>query len=391
MPDTPFYFGWRDLVDVAVVTLLFWGTIVWLRRTRAVLAFLGLAILAGVNLAARQLQLNLTAWIFQGFAAGLLVLVVVVFQDDLRRLLEQIGGWGLRRRAAPPLSGSHDMLVRAAARLAQTRTGALLVLPGTEPLERHLDGGVALEGQLSEPLLLSLFDPHSPGHDGAVLVAGDRLAKFALHLPLSSDHGQLGEAGTRHAAALGLAECSDALVVVVSEERGTVSVAHEGRLRRLGSPQELTGVLREFSDRTVPAPSPRRGLLRLAARQWSTLLLSLGLATGMWFLLGPGSTPVEVTRSARVLVENLPPGYELESVTPEEVAVTLAGPRPRLYLLGPDAVRVRLDALIAQLGRRTFQIAEHQVERPPETTVVGVSPPAVRLSLRQVAGAGGKP
>lgn len=388
MENPQAFFTLRDVADIAVASLLFWGAIWWLRRTRALLAFLGLSILAAVYLAAEQLQLHLTAWIFQGFAAVLLVLVVVVFQEDLRRLLEQIGKWGLRHQPEPPASDAHDTLVRTLARLAQTRTGALVVVPGKEPLDRLLDGGIVLQGRLSEPLLLSLFDPHSPGHDGAILVSGDRVVRFAVHLPLSGDHAQLGEAGTRHAAALGLAERSDALAIVVSEEHGTVSVAREGQLRRLANAQELTGVLRNFEEYARPQPTEGRGLgfLRVLARQWATLVLAVVLAGGLWLLLGPGSSVVEVARQAAVVIENLPPQFELESVEPEEVTVVVSGPRRRLYLAGPEAFKVHIDAFLAQLGRRTFQVTAQQVQRPPETNVLEIEPTSVRISLRETGG-----
>src|SRR5690606_23301634 len=123
------------------------------------------AIAAGLYFAARWLGLQMTVWILQGFfAVGVLVLVVV-FQEDLRRALDQLAVWGLRRKpqSAPP--DAVDVLTRTVRRLAATRTGALIVIPGREPLDRHVDGGVELGGRLSEPLLLSIFDPHSPGHD----------------------------------------------------------------------------------------------------------------------------------------------------------------------------------------------------------------------------------
>ncbi|HSH69565.1 MAG TPA: hypothetical protein VK997_06585, partial [Deferrisomatales bacterium] len=148
--------SWRDVADILLASTLFWGAILWLRRTRALPAFLGLAILGAVYLGAWQLGLQLTARIFQGFSAVLLVLVVVVFQEDLRRLLERIGSWGMRRRAPPRGTSTAAALVRVVTRLTQTRTGALVVLPGREPLERHLEGGLPLGGQLTEPLLLSL-------------------------------------------------------------------------------------------------------------------------------------------------------------------------------------------------------------------------------------------
>lgn len=383
MSDSALFLNWRDVVDILTAAILFWGAITWFRKTRALLAFAGLAILMGVYLLARQLELNLTAWIFQGFAAVLLLLVVVVFQDDVRRLFEQIGRWGLRRGATPPASEGSDVIVRSVARLALTKTGALIVLPGREPLDRHLDGGIVLEGRLSEPLLLSLFDPHSPGHDGAVLVAGNRVVKFAVHLPLSADHAQLRDCGTRHAAALGLAERSDAMAIVVSEERGVVSVAHEGHLRSLRSAQELNGVLRHFATLMAPKPKSPGRVPRLIAREWISLTLSVLLAGSLWFLLGPGSGPIEVTRTAEVLIENLPGGYELESVDPPTVTIVASGPRRRLYLGRSDDFRVRIDALLAQLGRRTFQISAQQVERPPETQILEITPSVVRLSLHQ--------
>jgi DNA integrity scanning protein DisA with diadenylate cyclase activity len=133
------------------------------------------------------------------------LVAVVVFQQDLRRLFERIAALGFRRRLLPAGPDAIDTLVRAIAHLAEHRRGALIVLPGREAVAGHVQGGLPLRADITEPLLLSLFDPHSPGHDGAVIVSGDRLMQFAVHLPLSTDHAQLGQRGTRHAAALGLA------------------------------------------------------------------------------------------------------------------------------------------------------------------------------------------
>lgn len=371
---------WRDAVDIALAAFIFWGLLVWLRRTRAFFAFLGLAMLAVVYLVARQVHFNLTAWIFQGFSAVLLILIVVVFQEDLRRLLEQIGAWGAGRRGPLGTSEGAGILVRTVWRMGEERTGALLVLPGREPLERHLEGGVPLDGHMSEPLLLSLFDNHSPGHDGAVLLSGPRLARFGVHLPLSTNQGELGPGGTRHAAALGLAERTDALCVVVSEERGAVSVARDGTLQRVRTPEELAEALREFNAATADV-RPAEGWRRFFGPVWPYGAVALTLAGGLWFLLVPGSSTVETVRHAQVVVENLPVGYALESVEPERVAVTVSGPRGAVYLGPPDAIQVRIDAFLAQLGRRTFQINLDRVDHPPGVEVRGVSPSQVRISL----------
>jgi len=222
-----------DLVDVAIVAGLLWAALSFVRRSRARIALAGVAIAGGLFLLARQLELQMTVWLLQGFFAVLVLVLVVVFQEDLRRLFEQIAVWSLRRTTDAASPDVVDALVGAVRRLVANRTGALLVIPGREPIDRHVAGGIALGGLLSEPLLLSLFDQHSPGHDGAVLLEGGRVSRFALHLPLSTDSSQIGVGGTRHAAALGLAERSDALVIVVSEERGVVSVARDGRLLQL--------------------------------------------------------------------------------------------------------------------------------------------------------------
>ena len=170
-----------------------------------------------------------------------------------------------------------------------------------------------LDARISEPLLLSLFDPHSPGHDGAVVLAGDRAALFAAHLPLSTDHKQLGQRGTRHAAALGLAERCDTLCLVVSEERGTLSVAQAGELRALARPELVGGEIRGFLARLAPAESGGSRWQRIAGR-WREAAVALGLATVVWVLAVPGSGVTEIERRVPVRILDLPRGYELEGV-----------------------------------------------------------------------------
>jgi uncharacterized protein (TIGR00159 family) len=380
-------FFWLDLVDIATVGVLLWLAIRFVRRTRGRRALTGLTLLGGVYLLARALDLQLTASLFQGFFAVLVLVIVVVFQEDLRRLFEQLGT--LRRGSARARRGVdvNDVIVRAVARLAATRVGALIVLPQREPIESHVEGGIPLDGRLSEPLLLSIFDPSSPGHDGAVVLRGPQIERFAVHLPLSVNRAALGPGGTRHAAALGLSERCDATCVVVSEERGTVSVARDGVIRVLARPQDLAQELfaargaRESSeggDSRQPWWRDRAGV--------DAALAAAG-ALALWLVFVPGSALTEVTVDARVKVTNLPDDLELESVDPAEVKVTLRGLRRDLVLSEPDQVTVRVDGFLARMGRRTFALAEDSVRRPETLDVVALHPDRVKVSVRPAAAA----
>lgn len=373
--------GWIDVLDILSVAFVVWALIAWLRRARARLAFIGVAIAGGVYMLAQLLGLGLTAWIFQGFFAVLVIVMVVVFQEDLRRLFEQIAVWGLRRRATLPEPKVGDALVRSALQLAETRTGALIVIPGREPLERHLEGGIPLDALVSEPLLLSLFDASSPGHDGAVLISGDRISRFAVHLPLSTNEYELGPGGTRHAAGLGLSELADCLCIVISEERGTISLARDGRLHVLSRPQELLGELERFAHEIAPASAATggwHGLLRHAPEA----ALALLLAGALWVVRVPGSSLGEIEQTAPVVVDKLPADLELESIEPAEVVVRLRGLRRDLFFRSVDPPSVRIDALLAKLGRRTFQLSPENVAAPPDLEAVSIEPDQVRISVR---------
>jgi uncharacterized protein (TIGR00159 family) len=383
MTEALFSVRFAELIDLAVVWAMVWAGLVWLRATPARLALAGLGILAAFYLAARLFGLVLTTWILQSFAAVTVLVAVVVFQQELRRLFEQIAALGFRRRLLPAGRDATDTLVRAIANLAQHRCGALLVFPGRQAVDGHAIGGLPLHADITEPLLLSIFDPHSAGHDGAVIVSGDRLMRFAVHLPLSSDHAQLGQRGTRHAAALGLAERTDALCIAVSEERGTVSVAHAGLLRTLATPQEVAGEIREFFDQLVPARNNRPDRFRRLRRQWREGLIALPIAGLLWLLAIPGSTVVELEREVRVSVGALPERYEIEAIDPERVSVTFAGRRRDLYFLRPGELEVRIEPILVDQGRRSFSVTREDVHHPEAVEVLGVEPDRVRLALRE--------
>jgi hypothetical protein len=204
-----------------------------------------------------------------------------------------------------------------------------------------------------------------------------------VHLPLSTNHAQLSQRGTRHAAALGLAERTDALCVVVSEERGTVSVAEDGDLRTLQAPHQAADEIRAFLHRLTPASGERSPRMQRWLGQWREGVLALPVAGLLWALAVPGATVIEIKRDVAVSVKGVPAAYELERVTPESVQVTLSGRRRDLYFLGPDAVDVRVDALLVELGRRTFSLAPANVRHPEVVEVRAIEPDSVRLSLRE--------
>ena len=377
-----------DLVDIAVVALLLWGLVVWTRRAR--MALLGLAFL-GVfyHLIAQQFKLQLTTWILQGFFAALVVVVVVVFQDDLRRLFEQIARLSLRRKAPRPDPSSLGTLTRGLYQLAAKRRGALVVLPGREPIERHfLQHGVPLDAEISEELLDSLFDPGSAGHDGALVMQNNRIKEFGVHLPLSENRDELKGGGTRHAAALGLAERSDALCLVVSEERGTIGIAARGQLEILDNPDagKLADRIRSYLQRTGTQVNARRVEWRRWGRRLVEGLLSFALALGAWLAFVPGATLEEAVLQVPVAVENMPEGYALKDVKPQEVEIAVVGPRRDMFLASNADFQVVIDANLVRLGRRTFEVSAQSVRHATGLKIKSIKPDKVKLTVQKARG-----
>lgn len=377
---------WLDLVDIALVASFAWFAIRYFRSTRARPAAIGLALLGAIYSIALALELRMSVAILQGFFAVLVIVLVVVFQQELRRLFEQLGTWRWRGGLARETNevDSVDLLVRSISKLAHDRTGALFVLPRREPIESHVEGGVTLNGRLSEPLVLSIFDESSAGHDGAVVLRGDRVERFAAHLPLSSNHEALGPGGTRHAAALGLSERCDAICIAVSEERGTVSVAMNGVMRRLNRPEDLARVLRSIYAEQIEAHTETRvGWIR---RGGADVLMALAGTLLLWMVLVPGYDLTERSVTATIEVENLPAEFELETIEPRDIDVTLRGLRRDLSRVEEEPVKIVIDAYLSRFGRRTFMISPQDVRVPETVAVLAVKPSKIKISVEPIEG-----
>jgi diadenylate cyclase len=372
-----------DVVDILFVATMFYTASVWVKQTRAAFIVRGLFILVVVYIVARQFGLELTAWIFQGFFAIFLIIVVVIFQEELRQLFERIAVWSFTTQRPSPLrSETADILTRTLADLARDRVGALVVIQGKDPLGRHITGGIESDAKLSEPIVKSIFDPHSPGHDGAVIIERDRISRFAAHLPLSKDLSQLSDVGTRHSAALGLAELTDALCLVVSEERGRISVARNGRLSAITNPQELGLQLHQFLHEKYPPATEQKWLsVQLLRENWLAKAVTVCLAIGLWYVLVPGSEKIEATYNVPVAVDNLPQELTLDSVKPDRVQATLVGPKRAFYLFDPTKLKVTVDASLVDSGRRTFRITEQNLSFPKDLNLQDLTPTTLQISV----------
>ena len=275
--------GVADVLDMLLVGSLVYALLLWFKRTRAAFVALGLLLLAVVYTVAFVAGMFMTVRIFQGFFAVFIVAVIIIFQEEIRSVFERIAVWSLTGgvlRAAP----SHrqvEILVRSLGDLARDRIGALVVLRGIDPLDRHVEGGWDLNGELSEALIKSIFDSHSLGHDGAFIVEEGRVSRFGVQLPLSKDFSKVTNLGTRHSAALGLAERTDALVLVVSEEHGTVSVAQRGSLSVVKDLEELQDSIEVFLNRLMPDHS--QGLVvRFFSENWKEKAIAACVSILLW-------------------------------------------------------------------------------------------------------------
>ena len=250
-------FGWRDALDILLVSVVVYRVFVMFKGTRAVQMLVGLGALMAASLVARRLDLYSMQWILDNFWSFWVIALVVLFQPELRRALARIGQGNLFQELFGPSGEQRAHIVREVVSIAESlaarRIGALLVIERATGLRQYAELGVPLDALVSADLLGSIFLPYSPLHDGAVFIHRDRIVAAGCFLPLSRNVQIARAMGTRHRAALGISEETDAIVIVVSEETGRISLAVEGQMETLADTDVLR---RRLGELLVGAPAP---------------------------------------------------------------------------------------------------------------------------------------
>jgi DNA integrity scanning protein DisA with diadenylate cyclase activity len=375
--------GFKYLADIAVATVLFRVVLGLLVSHRGLLRFLFFAVLLSLAIwGANWLELRVARWLVYGLAVPVSLLLFANLLPELRRLyqaarLGHLFGYGgsSATEILPELSS-------ALVDMAKNRIGAILVFPGSEDLEELVHGGESIRAKVNKSLLLSIFNTASPRHDGAVIIRHDEIHHIGAVLPLATADRARSEWGTRHLAALGLAQRSDAHVIVISEERGTISHAFQGELREI----------RPVNERTVAAvlaralglgadERTRRSRRFFAACLW--LAAILGAMGGAVFLDTIQPPPVEIrTIAVSIAVTKVPLNLNFEGAYPTSVDVAVQVPAVTPGIFSNPDLKFEVDLTDYAEGLNRIELTAAMIKNLPATWVVtSISPPQVTITL----------
>ena len=370
-----------DVLDVVLVTALIYYIIRWLRGGASRTVVIIVMVAVGLLILERVFDLYLTQLLVERLFPVFILAFIVLFRDELRRELDRLTArWRVRRQAArDKTTQMFDTVVTAVARMAREHIGAIIVITGREEWRPRVSGGVPLEGRVSEPLLYSIFHHESPGHDGAVIIEGHRINRFAAHLPLSTNLDEVGPRGTRHTAGLGITEYCDALVIIVSEERGEISVARNGRLETINTPTQLKEDLDEFRRDTQPHHG-RNGKRLWSWQELGTATLSVTLAVVLWAIFAYRSDTAFRSYDVPIEFHNPPESMSIDEATPTQTRVVLGGPSQALRQLDREQLVFQLDLTDIELGENVIAIDRDAITLPSDLQCYTIEPPVVRVT-----------
>jgi diadenylate cyclase len=378
----------QDVLDILFLTVLAYHLYLWFRGTKAFKALVGLFALGVVFTIAQTWGLFLTTWVFQILWQVLVILLIILFQSEIRQALEKfdpLRTLGLRKTAQPGqwTQGLSDAVFT----LAERKVGALIMIERSERVEECVTSGQGLDGKPTPELLTSIFQKESPLHDGAILIKEGRVQLVTCYLPLSSEEGLPKEWGTRHRAAMGLSERCDALMVVVSEERGEVTLIVERKVFHPATAgvmnQMLLDALRPASPGSVPWKEKVRPLL---LNQWKAKYGTLLLVLVFWLLLA-GQQDFEVAFAVPLEVRNVPATMKITEPLDPKVRIRVRGLRKDASVLSEKNVHAELDLSPAATGKRSFAVTRDLFMLPNERVyIVSMEPSQVTFKFHETPG-----
>lgn len=370
---------WQDVVDILINSYILFRVYVLFRHTNAFRILAGIASLWVIQELAASLGLILTSWALQAITAAAAIIIIVVFRNEIRSALQArnlknfLWGSPLEEKSSPV-----QVLADTFFQMAKKRIGALVVFPGREDLRELIHGGIPWDGRVSQEMLMSIFWPKNPVHDGAAIVEGDKVTEVGVLLPLSQRTDLPTFYGTRHRAAAGLAERSDALVVAVSEERGRVTAAKDTWIKPIAQTEDLVHIL-ETHLGLVHQRDPlyrKREVTKLAVAG----VLSLFIITAIWLGFTRGrDTLMEL--DVPVEFVNRPAQFQILETSANKVHLQLHGSSAIVKSLRPEQVTVRINLAKAAEGKNVFPITKDTIQMPPGLFVNSVDPTTLEVTL----------
>lgn len=375
---------WRDIIDILFLTLVTYQLYIWFRETRALRVLIGLVVLGGIYSIAKFWGLFLTTWVFQVLWQVLLILLLILFQSEIRQVLEKVSPLrylrSLRRSSEETLIPE---LVNILFEMAKVKTGVLIVIARNDNPSEFIHSGLPIMALPEPQLIKSIFNRHAPSHDGALVISQGRITQMGGILPLSDKKDIPAYFGTRHRAALGLTERTDAVCVVVSEERSEVATFVEGKIQIWKEHEPLNAALKEWINPGKKARRISMGLLKSAfSRNWKPKLGALALVTVAWLILA--SQQMTSTHiNARVDHINTPPGMHLTEISAKSVKLTLSGNRNTISALKDQDVHIRVDLAQLSKGTHLIKLSGKNVDLPLGVSVAAVIPQQIKIILKE--------
>jgi diadenylate cyclase len=384
MKDLLHLFRWQDGLDILILTYIFYRLYLWLRKKKALRMILAILALPLFYVLAKWLDLPLSVWGLQNLWPVILIVVVVIFQEEIREVLGNISLPGFFfGRSEKLTSEAIDKIVEAVFQMAERRIGGLIVLQNGDDLDELIHEKTPLDAEINEDLLISLFNPQSPLHDGAVIIRGDRIRYATALLPLCKSISLPKEWGTRHRAGVGITEISDAECMIISEERGEVLLACKGTLQKKATREDLKKAL--VHDVPVQEKKDRESLWpKKLFQDLPQKALFLFLVCLLWvFVIGVRQG--EVGFNIPIEYYSIPQNLVIAGGPPKEVNVRLKGSQRLLSSLKPDQIRVRVDLSNVHQGNNQISISEANFNTGPGISVTNFYPRNLRIQLSPVS------
>jgi uncharacterized protein (TIGR00159 family) len=372
-----FSFRWQDILDILLNSYILFRLYVLFRGTNIIRMLMALSLLWILERMARKMGLIVTSWAIQGIIAAAALIIIIVFRNDIAGVFQARSFksffWGIPRRQNQTPT---EIIADSVFELARHKLGALIVLPLKKGLEEVVHGGIQWQGKLSREMLSSIFWHGTPVHDGAAIIQGDQIVKVAAILPLSKDESLPSYFGTRHRAAVGLTEQTDALVIVVSEERGEVTVFKDKSIIAVKDNSALNRVLRQYVG-TVPVKNGAKSeIFELCLAGF----ICLASVTTIWSSFARG---VETFKTLDVPVEfeNRDPKMEIISASASSVKLQISGSGSLLRSISSDQVKVKLNLANAAAGKNQITIDWDGIVLPPGIKLKQLEPEKLEVNL----------